>query len=93
MHLFGIIGIVIFLAGVILDFYLLIQKIAGISIWGKPLILLAIMLTLGGIQLITTGILAEILMRTYFESQKKKTYHIRSITPVKEKTRNPVVIG
>lgn len=93
MHLFGIIGLLIFFAGIILDLYLLIQKLAGISIWGKPLILLAIMLTLGGIQLITTGILAEILMRTYYESQKKKTYLIRSITTVTEKTRNQLVTG
>jgi hypothetical protein len=34
---------------------------------------------LGGIQLITIGILAEISVRTYFESQDKKTYKVRKI--------------
>jgi hypothetical protein len=34
---------------------------------------------LGGIQLITIGILAEIAIRTYFESQQKKTYNVRKV--------------
>ena len=37
------------------------------------------MLILAGIQLITTGIIAEIIVRTYFESQDKKTYRIKSL--------------
>jgi hypothetical protein len=36
-------------------------------------------LLLGGIQLITTGIVAEIIVRTYFESQDKKTYTVKAI--------------
>jgi hypothetical protein len=36
-------------------------------------------LSLGGIQLITIGILAEIAVRTYFESQHKKTYQVRHV--------------
>jgi hypothetical protein len=34
---------------------------------------------LGGIQLITIGILAEIAVRTYYESQNKKTYQVRKV--------------
>jgi hypothetical protein len=34
---------------------------------------------LGGVQLITTGIVAEIIVRTYFESQNKKTYTVKAI--------------
>ena len=79
MHLFGKWGIIILLAGVILNIYLLALKIMGNDIWGKPLLLLAIMLTLGGFQLITIGILSEILMRTYYESQKKTPYKIKRI--------------
>lgn len=79
MHLFGTAGVLVFLAGLSIDFYLLILKIAGQDIWGKPLIMLGVILTLGGIQLITVGILAELLMRTYFESQSKKPYQIKSI--------------
>jgi hypothetical protein len=40
---------------------------------------LGFILVLGGIQFITTGIIAEIIVRTYFESQDKKTYTIKSI--------------
>jgi glycosyltransferase involved in cell wall biosynthesis len=79
MHLFGRWGIIILVAGVVLNFYLLILKIMGNDIWGKPLLLLAILLTLGGFQMITIGILAEILMRTYYESQEKTPYKIKRV--------------
>ncbi len=79
MHLFGSVGIFIFFVGALINMYLVILKILGQDIWGKPLLLLGIMLTLGGIQLITIGILAEILMRTYYESQNKKPYKIKNI--------------
>ena len=77
MHLFGIVGVVLFFIGAAIDIYLLILKLGGADIWGKPLLILGAMLTLGGIQLITTGILAEILIRTYYEAQNKTTYQIR----------------
>jgi hypothetical protein len=79
MHLFGSLGVIIFLAGVFIDFYLLILKVLGNDIWGKPLLLLGIMLTIAGIQIITVGIILEVLTRTYFESQDKKRYSIKSI--------------
>ena len=80
MHLFGTWGVAILGIGVIIDIYLLIVKIMGNDLWGKPLLLLGIMMTLAGIQLITMGIVAEIVVRTYFESQKKKPYKIRNIS-------------
>lgn len=79
MHLFGSIGLFIFFIGAVINIYLVILKIMGQDIWGKPLLLLGIMLTLGGIQLVTIGILAEMLMRTYYESQNKKPYKIKNI--------------
>jgi hypothetical protein len=51
----------------------------GQDIWGKPLLLLGMILLLGGIQLITIGILAEVSMRTYYESGNKKTYQVRNV--------------
>jgi hypothetical protein len=60
----------------------------GHDIWNRPLLILGLIFLLGGIQLITIGILAEINMRTYYESQNKKTYTIRNIyvanIPVKQ---------
>jgi glycosyltransferase involved in cell wall biosynthesis len=80
MHLFGNLGLLLFGTGLLINFYLLILKIMGQDIWGKPLLLLGVLLVLGGIQLATTGIVVEILMRTYFESQEKKPYKVRRIT-------------
>ncbi len=79
IHLFGTLGIITFAIGAILDIYFLVLKILGHDIWGKPLLLAAILFTLGGIQIITIGIVSEILMRTYYESQDKKPYRIKQI--------------
>ncbi|MFV0269918.1 MAG: glycosyltransferase family 2 protein [Draconibacterium sp.] len=85
MHFFGGIGIVTLGIGVLINFYLLILKILGNNIWGKPLLMLGILMVLGGIQFITTGIIAEVQMRTYFEAQKKKPYRVKSVSPAVEK--------
>ncbi|MBE9491977.1 MAG: glycosyltransferase family 2 protein [Bacteroidetes bacterium] len=80
MHLFGNLGVLIFLIGAAIDIYMIVLKILGHDIWGKPLLLLGVFLTLAGIQLITVGIIAELLVRTYYESQRKKPYRIKRIT-------------
>lgn len=80
MHLFGSGGLVLFIIGVGINLYLLVLKIMGHDIWGKPLLLLGILLLLTGIQLISVGIITEVLMRTYYESQQKRTYNIKQIT-------------
>ena len=79
IHLFGGIGLVAFLIGMLINVYLLVLKIFGEDIWGRPIMILGFILVLGGIQFITTGIIAEIIVRTYFESQDKKTYTVKSI--------------
>ena len=79
MHLFGTLGFISLFFGIAINVYLLVLKIMGDDIWGKPLLILGLMLLLGGIQLITIGILAEISMRTYYESSDKKPYRIRHI--------------
>lgn len=79
IHLFGGIGIISFLIGTVISFYLLVLKLFGEDIWGRPIMILGFILILGGIQLITTGIIAEIIVRTYFESQDKKTYTVKSV--------------
>ncbi|MBK5271927.1 MAG: glycosyltransferase, partial [Bacteroidia bacterium] len=79
MHLFGTIGFISFGIGALINIYLLILKIMGQDIWGKPLLILGLILVLGGIQFITIGIIADINVRTYFESQNKKTYNVRKI--------------
>jgi glycosyltransferase involved in cell wall biosynthesis len=80
MHLFGNVGVFLFISGLLINFYLLIVKLMGYDIWGRPILILGMMLLLGGIQFITIGIVVEIQMRTYFESQQKKPYKVRKAT-------------
>ncbi|HPR59756.1 MAG TPA: glycosyltransferase family 2 protein [Prolixibacteraceae bacterium] len=82
MHLFGGVGGIGVILGVIINLYLFVLKLLGNDIWGKPLMFLGMILLLGGIQLITFGLIAEVQMRTYFESQNKKPYRIRKIEKV-----------
>lgn len=79
MHLFGTMGFISFGIGVLVNFYLLVLKILGHDIWGRPLLIVGLIFLIGGIQLITIGILAEIAVRTYFEAQDKKTYKVRNL--------------
>ena len=79
MHFFGPVGILLFMAGILINIYLGIEKLTGQKIGNRPLLILGVILLLGGLQLILFGIMAEILMRTYYESQNKKTYRIRSV--------------
>jgi glycosyltransferase involved in cell wall biosynthesis len=79
MHLFGPIGFVSFGIGLLINIYLLVLKIMGHDIGGKPLLIPGLILLIGGIQFITIGIVADINTRTYFESQNKKTYNVRKV--------------
>ena len=86
MHLFGSLGFIMFSIGLVTNIYLLVLKMMGQDIWGKPLLILGVLLLLGGIQLITLGFLAEISIRIYFEAGNKKTYQIRRIVHGQEKS-------
>ncbi|GAB1857020.1 glycosyltransferase family 2 protein [Flavobacteriaceae bacterium MHTCC 0001] len=80
MHLFGNLGLVSFSLGALINIYLLIEKLSGADIWGRPILILGVMLVLIGLQFFTIGIITDLLMRTYFESQNKRPYSIRKIT-------------
>ena len=86
MHVlsFGSLGFVTLFFGLGIDFYLLAVKLLGHDIGGRPLLSLGVILTFIGIQLITTGFIAEFIMRTYYESQNKKPYIIREIVDKKK---------
>lgn len=76
MHLFGTIGISMFLLGSVVEGYLLLLKIMGEDIGGRPLFYIGILLLIMSVQFITAGFLSELIMRTYFESQRKRPYTI-----------------
>ncbi|WP_462317880.1 glycosyltransferase family 2 protein [Marinilabilia sp.] len=78
IHLFGTSGIFLFMVGGLINVYLLILKLMGHDIWGKPIMILGFLLILAGIQLVTFGLLSEVNIRTYYESQNKKPYKIRN---------------
>jgi glycosyltransferase involved in cell wall biosynthesis len=81
IHLFGIFGVLLILLGVFINLYLLIVKFGfGQDIGTRPLLIFGMMFILGGIQLFTIGIVMELLIRTYYESQKKRPYRIKNIT-------------
>lgn len=80
MHVFGLFGLSSMTLGTILGVYLSFLKIAlGQSIGDRPLLILAVLLILTGVQLFCFGLLAELLMRTYHESQKRPIYRIREV--------------
>jgi dolichol-phosphate mannosyltransferase len=77
MHLFGSLGLISFGTGSLILGYLLVLKILGESIGTRPLFYIGILLWITAVQLVTTGFISELLMRTYFESQQKKPYRLR----------------
>lgn len=75
IHIFGLAGILLCLAGIASGAVTLYQKWEfGYYVHRNPLILLAIFLFLVGVQLFFMGLLAELMTRTYHESQGKHTY-------------------
>jgi len=77
IHFFGLLGIILFLMGFIPFVYLVFLKLTGHSIGNRPLLIISVLFILAGLQMFTTGIISEILMRIYYESQSKKPYVVR----------------
>ena len=84
IHFFGLLGIVLFFLGALPFTYLVILKLTGHSIGNRPLLIISVMFILAGIQMFTTGLISEMLMRIYFESQNKKPYVVRRALNVEE---------
>lgn len=81
IHLFGIFGVLLIILGVFINIYLLIVKLGfGEDIGSRPLLIFGMMFILGGIQLFTIGIVMELLIRTYYESQQKRPYRVKKIS-------------
>lgn len=77
-HFFGAIGLLMGFGGAVIVTYLAIIKFGyGQDIGTRPLLLTGIMLIIGSIQLLTTGVVSELMARTYFESSQIKPYIIR----------------
>jgi glycosyltransferase involved in cell wall biosynthesis len=80
LHMFGRIGMLFFFAGTVILTYLAADKIfLGEDIGTRPLLILGVLLFMTGFQFISTGLIAEIQVRTYFESQNKPIYKVKEI--------------
>jgi glycosyltransferase involved in cell wall biosynthesis len=85
IHVFGLWGVLSGLAGFGLACYLTIQRLFfAIPLSNRPILLLAILLIFIGIQFISMGLLGELQVRTYHESQGKPIYYIKEIVDKKE---------
>ena len=63
MHLFGSVGLFILTFGMLINLYLFCLKLAGFSIGGRPLLILGLLLTMAGLQLVFTGFLADLVIK------------------------------
>ncbi|MFM1892080.1 MAG: hypothetical protein RLZ44_1157, partial [Pseudomonadota bacterium] len=78
-HFFGIIGLIFgALGGLVLGYLLFLKVFLGESIGGRPLLFTGVLLAVMAIQFLTTGVLAELLSRTFFESAEHSGYSILS---------------
>ena len=80
LQIFGLLGLMTGGLGAAITSYLLyIRLFTTQGIGDRPLLLLGVMLVFIGVQLVTFGLLAEVMARTYYESQNKTTYVIREV--------------
>jgi glycosyltransferase involved in cell wall biosynthesis len=80
IQIFGLVGLISGLIGFGLSLYLTIQRqFFGIPLANRPMLLLAIFLIFIGIQFISMGLLGEMQVRTYHESQNKPIYVVKEV--------------
>lgn len=80
IHIFGTLGLGAGAAGGAILVYLTGQKVLlGARIGQRPLLLLGVLLVILGLQFVSMGLLAELLVRTYHESQGKPVYRVETV--------------
>jgi hypothetical protein len=87
MHFFGTLGLAGTTLGGGIMFFLLVKKLLGYEIVMEhaPLMIAGGLLLLGGIMMFSTGLIGEMMMRTYFESQDRRIYAVREILTRKQR--------
>jgi glycosyltransferase involved in cell wall biosynthesis len=89
IYLFGGAGGFLMVVSTIIMFFLFMRRIfLLVSIANSPLLQISAMFFILGFQSILLGLIAELLVRTYHESQRKTTYTIRSVINVKQESRD-----
>ncbi len=80
LHVFGTVGVLSSGVGFLIALVMTFQRFfTGTGLADRPLLLLAVLLIFMGVQFITMGLLAELVVRTYHESQKKPIYYVRRL--------------
>jgi glycosyltransferase involved in cell wall biosynthesis len=80
IQLFGLLGLLCTVAGLTLITELGFERLVlGVPLAGRPIVLLAILLAVVGVQFVSIGLLGEMLVRTYHESQAKPIYRVREV--------------
>ena len=77
MYVFGFGGLCAMALGLVFSGGLLLEKLGGADIGNRPLLLVAVLALICGVQLFCFGLLAELQMRTYHESQGRPIYRVR----------------
>jgi glycosyltransferase involved in cell wall biosynthesis len=89
IYLFGGAGGFLMVVSTVIMFYLFVRRLFFlVAIGNSPLLQISAMFFILGFQSILLGLIAELLVRTYHESQRKTTYTIRSIINVKQDSRD-----
>jgi len=78
IRLFGGAGMILFILGVLTGLFVLYRRIIWGGVWISPMILISFLFITMGVMFILLGLIAEIIIRTYHESQKKPIYAIKS---------------
>lgn len=80
-HFFGGIGLVVMAAGLLMLAYLGVLKLSGEDIGGRPLLLLGFFAILSAIQFLTVGVLAELVIRLYYDRPSRSRQYYLADTP------------
>jgi hypothetical protein len=93
-HLFGLLGLASGGAGLgVLGYLAFIRLFRDTAIGGRPLLLLGALLFLTGLTLVCFGLVAELMVRTYHESQGKPIYVVREMQPASRREAEPALRG
>ncbi|HSB60768.1 MAG TPA: glycosyltransferase, partial [Vicinamibacteria bacterium] len=93
-HLFGLMGLAFGGVGFLILAYLAyIRLFQDTAIGGRPMLLLGVLLFLTGVILVNFGLMGELLVRTYHESQGKPTYVVQERRPSRDREKEPVLPG
>jgi glycosyltransferase involved in cell wall biosynthesis len=88
MHVFGLFGLIFLVCGISVSVYLgYVRLIIGEDIGNRPLLTLAVVLLLAGLNLFSFGLLAELNMRTYHESQGRPIYRVREVVGLEAQSK------